>query len=637
MISVIYRILLIPCILTLAPQSVSAEPPWAIVSAADWHSSEGGVVSRNPETFRKNQELEWRLIAGTVACRPDVVIIAGDMGSGHWTMGALRKAGVLEQGEKIEAAIHRLGAKTYRTMRENFAAAGMDRLWVCVGDHGIGDNDWPLGSERSKCVPYHREIFGRSYNMDRNDRWLWPATICGVPSRPMGTKYQYTSFAVRHKNVLFVQVDIFHQETPDKKLHPRHGSINPDLAGEHLVWFCKVLAAGRSDRDIRYIFVQAHTPCLPPVRGQSSSMMMVASYSESNLWQAMRGEAVDLFFAGEVHATTVSKDPQSDLIQVVTDRHMPTRITVHDDKLVLQCFDRELGSDGQPKKDAFYPGHVLTIRKAGGKTELVGGKGVLKPLDTRAVFLHYPFDKLNATPLGSHRQGTTVLNHGELGYRYDARARGCRTVQGKLGNALTFDKAGTVHVHGTGPFGFFDRTERTFSIWFKTKVGGKTNLICGGNGLNGNKWGGSGYMDLVLVDDKLSVRTSAGEDAVAGPKLNDGQWHQAALVVAPEARTLADVRVYVDGQKRDWAAPTASEKKVLARMGIYGISLVGPHRPVWKRGELGKFTAFDGEIDDFAAWYRALSDSEIAMLYELAVTKQMNAGQVDQEFRDACP
>ena len=52
---------------------------------------------------------------------------------------------------------------------------------------------------------------------------------------------------------------------------------------------------------------------------------------------------------------------------------------------------------------------------------------------------------------------------------------------------------------------------------------------------------------------------------------------------------------------------------------------------------LGKFTAFDGEIDDFAAWYRALSDSEIAMLYELAVTKQMNAGQVDHEFRDACP
>ena len=108
-------------------------------------------------------------------------------------------------------------------------------------------------------------------------------------------------------------------------------------------------------------------------------------------------------------------------------------------------------------------------------------------------------------------------------------------------------------------------------------------------------------------------------------------------MVAPKAKTLADVHLFVDGRSRDWAAATGAKKTITARMGIYGISLAGPHRPVWKKGRLGPFTAFEGAIDDFAAWYRALSDSEIAQLYELAVTKQMNAGQVDERFRSKRP
>ena len=628
-------ILLITGILALGLRPVSAETPWKIVSASDWHSAEGGVTSSNPQVFDRNQASERRLIAGIVAVKPEVVIIAGDVASGHWTTGALRKADVLQRGETIEAAIHRLGDKTYRSMRENFAAAGIERLWVCIGDHGLGDNDWTPGSERSTSVPFHRETFGKSYNTV-DGHWLWPETVCGVPSRPLGTAYENTSFAVRHKNVLFVQVDIFHQEAPNKRLHPRHGSINPDLAGTHLTWFRQVLAAGRRHRDICYIFVQAHTPCLPPVRAQSSSMMMVPNYTDSNLWQAMRAYVVDLFFAGEVHATTVNKDPKSDIVQVVTDRTTPTLITVHDDKLVLQCFDRTLGSDGLPKADPFFPEHRVTIHKRGGKTTFSDGKGVLKPLDTQAVFLHYPFDGPASNSFGS-RQGTMVMNHGELGYPYNARSPHSPTVTGKLGEALTFAQGGTVHVYGTGPFGCFDRLERTFSIWFQTTETGKTNLVCGGNGLKDNKWGGGGFMDLVLDNGKLSVRTSAGETALVVPKLNDGQWHHAALVVRPKAHTLADLHVYVDGQSQDWAVPSDAKKAINTRMGIYGISLAGPHRPVWKKSRLGSFTAFDGAIDDFAAWYRALSDTEVAQLYELAQTKQMNASQVDARFRGNRP
>ncbi len=157
-------------------------------------------------------------------------------------------------------------------------------------------------------------------------------------------------------------------------------------------------------------------------------------------------------------------------------------------------------------------------------------------------------------------------------------------------------------------------------------------MICGGSGLKGNKWGGGGFMDLVLEKGRLSVRTSAGETKVRGPKLNDGTWHHAVLVVAPEAKTLAHITVSADGQALPWADKGTRDKPVVAKMGIHGLALAGPHRPVWRKQELGPFLHFDGAIDDFAAWYRALSQEEIKTLYEAAL-KGQNASHVDRTWR----
>ena len=49
-------------------------------------------------------------------------------------------------------------------------------------------------------------------------------------------------------------------------------------------------------------------------------------------------------------------DAVSDLVQVVTDRNMPTVITVHDDKLELHCFDRALASDGKQMGRVWFHG-----------------------------------------------------------------------------------------------------------------------------------------------------------------------------------------------------------------------------------------------------------------------------------------
>ena len=621
----------------LVPYAAAQSPfcePWRIVSAADWHSAEGGVASKDPTRFAANQENEQKLIKGTLFCDPDVVLIAGDVGSGHWTTGALKKAGALKPGETIEEAIHRLGTKTYRSMKRNFTEAGVDRLFLCVGDHGIGDNDWPSGSERAWSVPYHREIFGRSFNTDKDANWLWPATVCGVPSRPLGTQYENTSFAVQHKNVLFVMVDVFHQEGPEDSLHPRHGSVNPDLVGPHLAWFEEVLASAQEDETVRYVFVQGHTPALPPVRAQSSSMMMVDKFDHSNLWQAMREHKVDLYLAGEVHATTVSKDPQSDLVQIVTDRNLPTMITVHSDKLEFQCFDRRLAPDGSLKTHPLCEEHVLTIDKSGPEMVLRGGRGYLKPLDCRALFIHLPFKDEELAALDWDRPGrATIQNHGELDGTYDAKVENGAPGHGWFGHGVRLQEGGAVDVRGTGPFGLFDRSERTFAIWLKTKSAGKHNIICGGSGLRAKHHERTGLMDLAIDRGRLFVRTSAGELPVAHEPINDNKWHHIALVVMPDARTVGDIRVYKDGRSLPWDDSVDTSQNVTTMMGIYGISLGGSHRPVWSKSKRKPGTvSLPGVLDDFAAWYRALPDEELRQLYELGTSMGMNASEVDKRF-----
>lgn len=616
------------CLVACLAANAEAEPPhfepWRIVSAADWHSAEGGVTSKDPARFEANQAQERDLIRGTLFCKPDVVLIAGDVGSGHWTEGALKKAGVLQADETIGEAIHRLGEKTYRSMKQNFAEAGVDRLFLCIGDHGLGDNDWPPGSERARCVPYHRETFGKSYNTDRQGNWRWPEMVCGVTARPLGTPYENTSFAVRHKNVLFVMVDVFHQEGPDDRLHPRHGSVNPDLSGEHLGWFEQVLAAAQGDESVRYVFVQGHTPALPPVRGQSTSMMMADSFDRSNLWQTMRKYGVDLYFAGEVHATTVSKDPQSDLVQVVTDRNQPTMITVYDDKLELQCFDRRLETDGSLKANPLYDEHVLAIDKSKPKMVLRDGRGFLKPLDDAALFIHYPFES---------NESSTIRNHGQLDSTYDGRTWNTAPADGKFGQGLQLNREGVVDVRGTGPFGSFDRTERTLAIWLQTTSAGKHNIICGGSGLTAKEAGRSGLMDLGIESGRLFARTTAGESPIDHDAINDGQWHHVALVVMPNARKLRDIKVYVDGSPLPWAEQVDADAPVSTMMGIYGISLGGSHRPVWKNSKRKPGTvSLPGTVDDFAAWYRALSDLEVHKLYELGNEQGLDACQVDEQW-----
>jgi Concanavalin A-like lectin/glucanases superfamily len=266
---------------------------------------------------------------------------------------------------------------------------------------------------------------------------------------------------------------------------------------------------------------------------------------------------------------------------------------------------------------------------------LRGGKGFLKPLDRDALFIHYPFETNEQTPFGSDRsRRTTIRNHGELDGTYDARTWNTTPTRGRLGQGLHLKEEGVVDVHGTGPFGLFDRSERTLSIWLKTTSDGKHNIICGGSGLKAKHPGRTDQMDLGIQKGRLFVRTSAGEIPVKHTSISDGEWHHVALVVMPNARRVGNLRVYVDGRRQPWAGGVDESQSVVTVMGIYGISLGGSHRPVWAKSKREPgIASLAGTIDDFAAWYRALSPDEIEHLFKLGDSQGLNASQVDERLR----
>ncbi len=97
-----------------------------------------------------------------------------------------------------------------------------------------------------------------------------------------------------------------------------NGMVTGTLIGKHLDWFEKILIEANKDDSICHIFVQGHLPIMTPVRKLNSSSMVFDKGIDSNFWKLMRKYGVDIYFGGEVHALSASKDPHSNLIQIIS-------------------------------------------------------------------------------------------------------------------------------------------------------------------------------------------------------------------------------------------------------------------------------------------------------------------------------
>lgn len=96
------------------------------------------------------------------------------------------------------------------------------------------------------------------------------------------------------------------------------GAITCTMDGSHAKWFENVLKAARSDESMKHVFVEAHVPIQHPVRKARCSGQFLDDQTESRFWKLMEKYKIDMNFAGEVYATTVTKTKTvgSSLLQV---------------------------------------------------------------------------------------------------------------------------------------------------------------------------------------------------------------------------------------------------------------------------------------------------------------------------------
>jgi len=613
-------------VLLLMQSTVRAEEPWRFLTLADWHIAE---VYVHPDQYREEAE---EILASLKMLKAnyggELVMLPGDSNGGHWDTPAFIKSfnPKLTPAESILQA----GELCYSGMVDAFKEAGYSRLLMAVGDHELGDNPWPPGTAVSECQPQFREAFANVFNINPdNGEFIYDKPVGEAASRPLGTKYETTSYAYQYKNVLFVTVDVFHQQDPDKQIG-KQGSVTGAVVGKHLKWLDHVLSEARKDSGIKHIFVQAHLPVLQPVRRVNSSGMLMDDEMESDFWKTLRKHKVDIYFAGEVHSNTVTKDPKSDLVQVVTRAKWLNNfvtVDVTDEGIDLTLYNQAAPKPSDGRYDVYGK---FVIDKSSGK-KVFKAEGELAFLDRDARLIHFDFEENFALAdrqvLGLQRgpgdpfvsevtiQGVrcdrSFANRGVFGQNYDAQYADIALEEGPRGKAGVFNPNSQMAVYGAGPHGHGNMV--SYALWMKTTS--KEDMVL----INTGRAGLRGLMNLHLNDGEPELLLAANARLIArGQKLNDGKWHHVALSMSKRDCLLSEVQFYVDGQ--------AVESKVVGQDNRVNVSLANKVTIGGLGHGNGKtpfskllhvehgIKSFEGSLDEVSVWSRALTAEEVAEL-----------------------
>ncbi len=277
----------------------------------------------------------------------------------------------------------------------------------------LGGNPWRTGSLKVAGLQAYRESVIKYMHKDANGNFLFDKPIGNANSRPIGTPFAFTSFAHVHKDALFITVDAFHKVDLSTLQGPRffdretssggEGIITCTVEGDHLAWFESVLIEANKDPSIKHIFVQAHVPILQPVRKADCSGQFMDKASASDFWKAMRDHNVDIYFSGEVHANTATKDEESDLIQVVSRGNMMNNfltVDVTDDSFIISAYN-EIGTER--RLNGNYTKHgELKVDKSSSAMTPIQSSGVLKLFDVKSgPIIEFTFDERNTYPFNT--------------------------------------------------------------------------------------------------------------------------------------------------------------------------------------------------------------------------------------------
>lgn len=581
---------------------------WRFISLADWHSAEKYVMGDREQGFEAAVKeniatLKWmkREVGG------DLILLPGDSNSGHWDMPKFIKKFNAELSPK--QAILQAGKLSYSGMIDTFHRGGYDNLIMAVGDHEVGDNPWPVGSDVSKYQAQFRESFAKAFNYSSDEvSFKYNQKIGSANSRPLGTIYEDTSYAYQHKNVLFVTMDVFHQQDYKTALGEQ-GTVTGTVVGAHLAWLESVLSEARKNTSIKHIFVQSHLPVIYPVRKVSSSGMLIDDGVNNPFWQLMRKYKVDIYFAGEVHANTVTKDPESNLLQVVTRGNFFTNfqtIDISDDKIDMTLYRHygETTSDGNYREAG-----TLSVDKSASTTS-IKATGELALLKTKSKLLNFTFDKdfaqvdrpinglsekKSSFVLDGKRCDRTFANSGSFGTQYDALHCNVQVVAGNNGNAGKFSQDSRMAVFAMGPSQ--GKHAIAYELSFKTQSKANQILIN-----TATIWGSTPkdflnlYLDngmaTVAISDKKMLKDESN-------KLNDGKWHRIKVSMPHDNSKLSQLIIEIDGKTVN-AIPTNGDAQIKLNQSMRFV--VGGKGYSANALKTVPVTNFIGLIDDVSLW-----------------------------------
>jgi len=622
--------------LLLLSTAFAEEVPWKFLVMSDWHGAEpySYKPGKSGSSFRLQKDaLEHirNLYGG------DLVLIPGDTNGGRW----FRQEWVNKHfpGYSIQAAVYKAGINCYGTLKKLYSSAGYKKLLVSIGDHELGDNYWgPHGADaKTDSLTQFRASFVQAlYKHPNTNKYIFKNRIGNTQATPRGTDYEYTSFAHKHKNVLFITVDVFHEVSNQDYFDRENGLggegiITGDVTGSHLKWFEKVLIEARKDDSIYHIIVQAHLPILMPVRSISSSGMFFDRAQYSSFWKIMVKYGVDIYLAGEVHANTASKTKNSNLVQVVSRSKGQTNfleVTVTKDSLQLDAIN-EIGPERDPhSKSKFENIGTLVIDKLDGITE-ISSSGELELLDVSKALLHFDFEelhgvserqiiglkteemiRLNEVVLRGKVVNTAIWNKGSFGKQYDAPVGNVKIEQGGvIGKSGKFSNSSQMGVYSMGPHR--GGSVISYSIWVSTLQKGEIILIhFGPSWPAGNTLKNIFSLTLKNGIPKLYASQSSflQPKGMGGNALNDGGWHQIAVSMPNRSCRLSQVKLYIDGINTKTSVQNDIPLFFLnhGRISIGGLGFSATPKsafPTWK--------PFNGNIDEVYVWGKTVEKQQL--------------------------
>jgi hypothetical protein len=275
-----YRLLSSPDFLNadIADLSTSRWDNWVPGMPNSWNAAYGSALDK--------------ILTDWAAFEPDAVSVVGDLVNGRWIKDPdrLRMFGPVDTPSHRRQTIARAASTYYSAWVQRFADVDL-QVYPGIGDHDLGDNPWKgskLLDQKRKDAALYRALFAQylTTNPDGSPRFA---------SRPVGTPWASTAYAVRpDPEVQLVMLDVFRNTGKDTIAEVGPGQLS---------WLEGVLEQARAD-GVDWIMVQGHVPILGPVRRGPSSGLMYRHGSHSALWSLFEKYGVDVYFSGEVHAST---------------------------------------------------------------------------------------------------------------------------------------------------------------------------------------------------------------------------------------------------------------------------------------------------------------------------------------------